>query len=158
MQGRSWMAALTLVASLAGPWAPATRAAEPTPIKQQVKLSLRLDLVSIEGGEVVIKPGHPGCRFETIAFKTKNHPRAIDGLIYLDPIAVETVSPDRDCSFAITVKEPGHPDKTVRRNLRIVPTPEGRAARPQVLKCYISSNALSPSPVAEKTDEATRKK
>ena len=64
-------------------------------------------------------------------------------MINLAPIEVETVSADRDCSFAITLKEPGQPDKTVRRNLRIVPAAEGRPAAPQALTCFISSNSLN---------------
>ena len=157
MQGRSWMAALTLVAALVGASAPPTRAGEPTAIKQKVKLFLRLDGLSAEGGEVEIKPGHAGCRFQTITFQTKNHPRTIDDKIDLDPIEVETLSADRDCSFAITLKEAGQPDKTVRRNIRIVPTPAGKSANPQALTCFISSNSLS-TPVASKPEDAKRKK
>jgi hypothetical protein len=156
MQGWSWTAALTLVAALVGADASPTRAGEPAAIKQKVKLSLRLDGLSAQGGEIEIKPGHAACRFETIKFQTKDHPRSVDGKIALDPIEVETLSADRDCSFAITLKEPGQPDKTVRRNIRIVPTPDGKPASPQMLTCFISSNSLNP--VASQPDDTKRKK
>ena len=158
MQGWSWMAALTLVASIAGASAPSTRASEPTPVKQKVSLSLRLDGLSSQGGEVEIKPGHAGCKFETIKFQTKAHPKAIDGKIFLDPIEVETVSADRECSFAITLREPGQADKVVRRTLRLTPAAPGKAATPQVLTCFISSNSLNPPVVAKPSDETKRKK
>ncbi len=152
MQGRSWMAALTLVAASAGALAPisSARAGDPTPIKQKVKLTLRLDgIVADKGVELVIKPGHPGCRFKPITRLIKG-----DGTIAdIPPIEVETFSADRDCSFAITLKEPGQPEKTVRRNIQIVSEAES-----QSLTCYVSSRSLSAAPVVGKADETTRKK
>jgi hypothetical protein len=162
MQGWSWMAALTLVALAAGPFAPTGQAGEPPPVKQKVSLSLRLDGLSAAGGEIEIKPAHAGCRFETIKFQTKGHPKLIEGKIVLDPIEVESVSADRDCSFVITLKEPGQADKTVRRTLRLIPPVEGKPAKPQELICYISSNSLKPKAVvvekAEKSGEEMKKK
>jgi hypothetical protein len=153
MQGWSWMAALTIVATAFGVLAPAPQAAEPPPVKQKVSLSLRLDGLSAAGAEVEIKPGHAGCRFETIKFQTKNHPKMSEGRIILDPFEVETVSADRDCSFVITLRESGQEAKTVRRTIRISPAEDGKPAKPQDLVCYISSNSLKPKPkavVAEK--------
>jgi len=151
MQGRSWMAALTLVAASAGALAPSTsRAGDPTPIRQKVKLTLRLDgIVADKGVELVIKPGHPGCRFKPITRPIKGDGKIDD----IPPIEVETFSADRDCSFAITLKEPGQPEKTVRRNIQLVP-----AAEPQALMCYVSSKSLSAAPVVGKADQTTRKK
>ncbi len=155
MQGRSWMAALTLVAAAAGALAPSTRAGDPTPIKQKVRLNLRLDgIVADKGIEVVIKPGHPGCRFKPITLPVKG-----DGLIRdIPPFEVETFAADRDCSFAITLKEPGQPDKTVRRSLQLVAPVAGKADEPQALTCYVTSKSLSTAPVVGKADESTRKK
>jgi hypothetical protein len=156
MQGRSWMAALTLVASMAGAFAPPIRAAEPPPVKQKVNLSINVAGLSAKGGEIEIKPGNAGCRFETIKFQTKNHPRKTsDGWIILDSIDVETLSADRNCSFSITLKEAGQPDKNVRRILRITSAVEGKPLAPQSLTCFISSNSLAPV-VAAKPDEAKR--
>jgi hypothetical protein len=160
MQGWSWMAALTLAASaLAGPFAPVARAAEPPAVKQKVSLSLRLDGLSAAGGEIEIKPGHAGCRFDTIKFQTKDYPRkSIDGTLLLDPFEVESLSADRDCSFAITLKEAGRADKTVKRTIRIVPATDGKPAKAQELICYISSRSLEPKTIVEKPAKSTRKK
>lgn len=154
MQGRSWMAALTLAAT-AATFGPAGLAGQPTPIKQTVKLSLRVDGIARDDGEVVIKPGHPGCRFKEFSFRINDHPRDMYGMFNFAPIEVETISADRDCSFAITLKEPGKPDQTVRRNLRIIPNVEGRPAVPQPLRCYVSSNP-QPNPVAGRADDSKR--
>jgi hypothetical protein len=157
MQSRSWMAALALVAAMAGAHASRSLAGEPAPTKQKVVLSLKLDGLSSDGGEIEIKPGNPGCKFETIKFQTKGHPRTdSQGRINLDPIDVETMSADRNCSFSITLKEPGQPDKTVRRALRITPTLGGKTPAPQTLSCFITSNSLNP--VASKPKDSTTKK
>ncbi len=151
MQGRSWMAALTLAAATAATIGTASFAGQPTPIKQTVRLSLRIDGIKREGS-VVVKPGHPGCRFRPVTEIVRG-----GSMINLPPIEVETLSADLDCCFAITLKEPGQPDKTVRRNLRIVPAAEGRPVAPQTLTCLISSNSLNEA-VADKADETRRKK
>ena len=134
------------------------------PSKQKVSLRLlRLDGLSAAGGEIEIKPAHAGCKFETIKFQTKGHPKLIEEQDRaLDPIEVESVSADRDCSFVITLKEKGQADKTVRRTLRLVPPVEGKPVKPQELICYISSNSLKPKAViaekAEKPGEEMKKK
>ena len=160
MQGRSWMAALTLVAAVAGvSFAPGALAVEPTPIKQKVKLSLRLVDVA-DDSEITIKPGHAGCRFEPVKFKVGDKPADMYNVINLPPMDVETVSADRGCMFAITLKERGKPDKTVQRILKIVPDVEGKPAAPQSLRCYVSANDAT-LPVASdsaKSDETKRKK
>jgi hypothetical protein len=157
MQSRSWMAALALATAMIGANAPRSIAGEPAPTKQKVQLTLKLDGLSSEGGEVEIKPGHAGCKFETIKFKTKGHPRTgMRGEIILDPIDVETMSADRNCSFSITLKEAGQPDKIVRRNLRLTPT-EDQPAKPQAMTCYISSNSLNPVASKPAGDAKTKK-
>jgi hypothetical protein len=158
MQSRSWTAALALATALIGTGAPRSIADEPAPIKQKVELLLKFDGLSTDGGEVEIKPGNGGTKFETIKFKTKGHPRTMnDGKIKLDPIEVETLSADGNCSFTITLKETGLPDKVVRRNLRFKAPAEGQEAKPTAMTCYISSNSLKPV-VAEKPKEDTKKK
>ena len=145
MQGRSWTAALTLGLAMLGAFASQTLADEPISAKRKVALSLKFDGLSPQGGEVEIKPGNAGCKFETIKFQTKGHPRASsDGRINLDPIEVQIFSADRDCSFAITLKEPGLPDKTVRRVLTIIPATDAKQPTPQTMTCFISSTSLDP--------------
>ena len=164
MQGRSWMAALSIAVALAGVDAPGlARAGDPTPIKQKVTLNIRFSGLVGQKAEVVVKPGNPACRFKPIA-------RAIDPdvVVPFGPFDVETFSADGDCSFAITIKEPGQPDKTIRRILQIPTQAEAKAAGakpgdPVVLTCYVSSRSLSgpaaelPA-VADKAEQAKRKK
>ena len=169
MQGRSWMAALTMGSALAASLAPTpSRAADPAPIKQKVTLNLWLTGLAGQKAEVVVKPGHPACRFKPIT-------RAIDPnvAVAFGPIDVETYSADGNCSFAITIKEPGHPDKTVRRNLQLTPSPPpapgAKPEPPLTLTCYVSSRSVgvksaSPAamvaekaPPADKPAEAKRK-
>jgi hypothetical protein len=157
MQGWSWMAALALAAAPAAFLGTASLAGQPTPIKQTVKLSLRLDGIAREQGEVVIKPGHSACRFKEISFRVVDRPLDANGMINLDPFEVETISADRDCAFVITLKEPGKPDKTVRRNLFVVPNVDGRPAAPQKMTCFVSADP-KPDPVAGRADETKRKK
>ncbi len=158
MQGWSWMAALTFAASVFGSFAPNAGAADTPAVKQKVSLSLRLDGLSSAGANIEIKPGNAACKFETIKFQTKSHPKAIDGKINLDPIEVECLDSVRDCSFVITMKETGQSDKVVRRTMRLDPPVEGKADKAQELTCYISSNSLKPRVVAKPTEETKRKK
>ncbi len=146
-----------------GVCASSTIAAGPTPVKQKVLLKVRVDGTSpYTGVELVIKPGHPACRFKPIT-----HPVKGDGDQDILPIDVETLSADRDCSFAIVLKEPGQPDKIFRRSLQITPATEATAGKPQVLQCYLSSRAitakaagtLSTKPVAAKpTPDTSRQR
>lgn len=144
MQGRSRMAAWMLVATLAGVSAVPSSgwAAGPAPLKQKVKLEIRLDGISGDSGaEITIKPGSPACRFKTMTYPVKfDRPGMVADLL---PIEVETLSADRDCSFAIILKEPGHPDKTFRRSLQVQPTTDATAGKPQVLVCYLSSRTVA---------------
>lgn len=155
MQSRSWMAAFALGTAMILGNAPKSFADEPAPTKQKVELILKFDGLNPEGGDVEIKPGNAGCKFETIKFKTKDHPRTMnDGKIKLDPIEVETQSADGNCSFSITLKEPGQPDKVVRRSVRVTTTNTGKATKPTAMTCYISSNSM----VASKPADETKKK
>ena len=131
-------------------------------MKQQVKLIIRLDGTERDSGvEVVIKPGHAACRFKPITYSVK-----ADGTIRdIPPIDVETLSADRDCSFAIVLKVPGEADKVFRRSLQIAAPTEATAGKPQVLQCYLSAASIgaratngSPRPVATKPAEASRKR
>ncbi len=151
MQGRSRMAAWMLVATATGVvgLASPTIAAGPTSVKQKVTLKIRIDGVKSDGGaEVVIQPGHPASRFKPITYPVRRDGVIPDTL----PIDVETFSADRDCSFAIVLKEPGQPDKVFRRSLRIVPSPEATPGKPQVLECSLSQRDISSKayPIASK--------
>lgn len=152
MQRRSWMAALTL-ATLAGAFTgPSTGAEEPTSVKQTVAMKLYLSGLKYPG-EIVIKPGSPGSRFKPFTQAIKNNDRTD-----IKPFEVEVFSADRDCAFLITLKEPGQPDKTFRRHVRIVP-PGAAKSSGQEFVCSLSASSFGQAAtIAEKTADETKTK
>ena len=165
MQRRSWMAALTLAALVGAPAGAdatarakpgdeiaATRQAdEPASIKRKVALNLKFSGL-LYPGEVVIKPANAGCRFQPIT-----RPVRRNDLVPIEPIEVETFSADRTCSLVITLKEPGQPDKTMRRTFQFEATEPAKG--PQVFECMLSAMPKTPTAtVAEKTTGAARAK
>jgi hypothetical protein len=100
------------------------------PSASKLKLELRVAGLKATGCEIEIKPGHPGCQFRTVSQHVDS--RGMASILFDD---VQTTSADRDCAFAITVREPGQPPRTFRRGLRLTasngPIP--------TLTCYVSS-------------------
>lgn len=147
MQGRSWMAALTLVAGIA--LSLVDRAlADDTVVVGDVRLDLAIAGLSAKGCDVEIKPGHAGCKFKALKTHIEQHGEA-------HPIFknVEVTGSDHDCAFTITVKESGHPDKIIHRGLRLTPPQSGKASQPSSLSCLISS----PSKIAAAERARTRR-
>jgi hypothetical protein len=92
---------------------------------------------------VEVRPGHPGCEFSPVKAHVDASGRAA---VSLDD--VRSLSADRDCTFAITIREPGQPQRTVRRGMRLA----GRApADPQHLTCYLRA----PSKCARANEAST---
>ena len=161
MQGRSWMAALTLAvagtslvtglsvpssARAEGPATTANSTATTTTSARKVRLDLAIDGLSPGGCDLEIKPGHAGCQFKP----RKDHIADRDAgkkLIEFDD--VRSTGVDRDCVFAITIREPGQVPKTVHRGLRLAAESPGRPTPAQTLACYLRS----PSKMASKESE-----
>ena len=144
MQGRSWMAALALAASTLLAPGPAARAEDKPPVSK-VKLEIRIAGLGLDGCEIEIKPAHAGCQFKTATYHVTQQGRA--SLLLED---VQTSSADRDCAFAITLKEAGQPARTLRRGLRLVAPPSGSVPS---LTCYLNS----PSKLAKSDEERSRR-
>ena len=145
MQGRSWMAALAVIAGTVTTSAAPIRAADAPPSPRLVRVDLRIAGLGHEGCTVEIKPGHAGCKFDAV---TEHVDGSGQKVFALKNIRISGA--DRDCAVAITIKEPGHPVKTVHRGLRLsADTPKGTA---QTLSCYLNS----PSKIARA--EAAREK
>jgi hypothetical protein len=139
------MAALTLAAAAA--LAPDTQArAGDKVVVNEVRLDLRVAGLGHGGCDVEVKPGHPGCRFRPVTQHVDSR-----GLGAVTLKNVESLSADHDCAFAITIKEPGHPDRTVHRGLRLNPPADGRPAATPSLTCYISSPSKLAKAVASRT-------
>jgi hypothetical protein len=174
MQGRSRMAALThttsaLLGLILGLGLPAASRADdtkttpaPTPAPSsapapapadsapaRVKLDLRISGLGPQGCDVEIAPGNMDCKFRPVRHHLSQH----DANGYTIPFDdVRTTSADRNCMFAITIREPGQPVKTVRRGLRIVPASDEQFSA-QLLSCYLSS----PSKLAKASEMRERR-
>ena len=166
MQRRSWMAALTTVALVgSATWAEGqapTQAAEvapaaPTPrsgdklpsVKRKVALNLHLAGLKYQS-VVTVKPGNAACRFAPITVPIRN----IERPTATDPIEVEVLTADRNCSLVITIAEGGQPPHTIRRNFQIEPADPAKPT-PQVFDCYLSGVAKNPTAIARKPTEST---
>ena len=169
MQGRSWMAAssisasLILILGLAGHSVPVqaqTQAEDPKPRAKAesksvepattaptyvVELDLKIAGLGRKGCDVEIKPGNNGCKFKPVT----QHIDA-DGKATIKFKDIETQSADRDCTFAITVHEPGQAEKTVKRGLRL----KSPGNPGQSLNCFLSS----PSKIARAEQEGATKR
>jgi hypothetical protein len=60
-------------------------------------------------------------------------------------VVASSLNADRDCTFAITVKEPGQEPKTYRRGLRLRLAEDGEDLPVQTLKCSISTPSIASS-------------
>ena len=184
MQGRSWMAALTLALSFAAAAAvviagegdttktkPATSSTpKPDAAKSsssplmapasvaprakstvaavkahKVKLDLSIAGLTSKGCDVEIKAAHAGCKF-----RERTEHVDSNGKILVELDDVEILNADRDCTFAITIREAGQAEKTWRRGLRVNPT----NAVAQTLPCYLNS----PSKLARAMSAETKTK
>lgn len=139
MSRRSRMAvriALAVAALAAG-----ARAGEP--VQNTVQLQLQVSGLADRGCMLEIRPAHPGCRFEPVRRRIEGY--APGGHATLKPIAIAATSlgADRDCTFAITLQEPGQPPRTYRRGLRLVPAEPGRPAPVQTLRAFLSAPTLA---------------
>jgi hypothetical protein len=137
MRTRSWMAALAIAAASVC----AVRAGEAV-VENKVTLELQISGLGPQGCHVEIKPGHPGCQFKPVSRSVE--PETVRDVVKLDPISLlaRSSGADRDCSFAITITEPGLPARTFHRGVRLSAPGDARTAPVHRLKCYLSSPSL----------------
>ena len=153
MPRRSRMAALAIVAAMIVTAGRALADDGPVPVEKTVYLELQVSGVGTEGCKIEIKPGHPTSKFKTVEKKISSDD--VRDVIRLDPIPIVATATggDHDCSFAITIKEPNKPAKTIRRGIVLAPTAEGETSSSQVLKVYLNAPSL-----AAKDEKARTKK
>jgi hypothetical protein len=147
MQGRSWMAALTIAAGAVLVQGDSARS-DDAPMATAVVLDMRIAGLTRDGCDIEIKPGHAGCQFKPVV---EHITSSGTKLIHLKEIRVQNVN--RDCAFAITIREPGQAVKTIHRGFRI-PLPD--ANRPNSvasLMCCLNS----PSKLARMEGARTRR-
>lgn len=167
MDRRSWMTQVTHGLVVGGAWLSSPhrdlRAAdgelEPGSVINTIHLELRISGLGTNGCDIEVKPGHAACSFRPVVLRLK--PGEERSVLKLPPIVASSISADRDCSFAITVKEPGVPTMVLRRGIRLTASNANEAdpsdtAKPplpvQVLTYYL----VAPSLAAR--EDATRKK
>jgi hypothetical protein len=136
------MAALALAVAAALCAQVPAAAGDKTPA-QKVQLRLSIAGLGGRGCDVEVKPGHASCKFRPVVKHVEQSGKAV---LVLDK--VETSSADRNCSFAITIREPGQGPYTYKRALRLSAV---RRATPPLLDCFLSS----PSKIAQA--DSTRK-
>jgi hypothetical protein len=163
MQVRSWKAAfvVTLAASLTGGAVGLARSQEPaesdrprvaTEVREKaapkenekrpaaaqapaVELHLMIAGLGRDGCDVEVKPGTRSCRFQPQTQHVAPHGKA--SLVFRD---VEFRGADRNCSFAITVREAGQAPRTIYRGYRMPSRidPARPAATPS-FTCFMTS-------------------
>lgn len=155
MPSRSWMAVLALAAfGLAAVPTGHAPAADAPPVVNTVNLELRIAGLGQGGCEIEIKPANAGCKFEPIRRKVERG--VVGGISKLPtiPIVAESLCADRDCAFAITIKEPDQAPRTFPRHLRLqVPTAE-KPTPVQPWTCYLTT----PSLASKDTPDARRRR
>jgi hypothetical protein len=132
MQGRSWMAALTVAVGTVLPLAQPASAGDKPATQNSSKVDVLLNIAGLQrdGCDVEIKPGHSGCQFRPV----RKHVNA-DGKQRVLLEDVRTTSADRECAFAFTIREPGQSNRTVQRGLRLAAPESG----PYQLIVFITS-------------------
>ncbi len=162
MRIRSWTTAWALLAGLscvtfaATPAIAAEADGESAPVENTVKLEIQISGLGANGGKVEIKPAHPGCKFKAVERTIAKGTRA--EIVKLEPISVvaSTTSADRDCSFEITLIEPGRAARTFRRGLQLAPVSAEVPNSPtRTLKCYLPATVVA-SKDAPKTTKPRR--
>jgi len=119
-----------VVSTLALVVLPARAADNPAP--QEVRLDLRIAGLGSGGCEIEVKPAYAGCRFTPVRGRVGSEGNKV---VKLDD--VRTNSADRECAFAITIREPGQAARTIKRGLRLS-TPKTPKS-PATLTCFINS-------------------
>jgi len=101
---------------------------------RKIELKLVIAGLGAEGCEVEVKPGNPRIDFEPQTLRVPSNGRA--SVTLKD---VELLGMDRNCAFAVVVREKGQDPKTIYRGFRL--PAESSQSRPGSLSftCFLSS-------------------
>jgi hypothetical protein len=145
------MAALAGVAGLSLVLCAAPGAhAEDRFVVKRVDLEVLVAGLSHSGCDVEIKPGHPGCRFEKVTQHVNSDGK---GRVVIKDLECRTA--DRDCSFLITVKEPGQANSVVRRGFRLAAPDSDQPSAAPYFTCYVNAPSKIARAEAEKRGTLT---
>jgi hypothetical protein len=106
------------------------------PGAQPVELNLLIAGLRRDGCDVEVKPGNRSTRFQPQSLHIGASGKA--SFVFRD---VEVRGADRNCSFAITMREPGQAPKTIFRGFRITArvAPGTSPTAAQSFTCYMNS-------------------
>src|SRR4051794_19488651 len=135
MPSRSWMAALSVASVLA--LTPGSSRADDA-VTNRVQLNLHIVGLGPAGCEVEVRPAHPGSQFPRVLRRVGSS--AETARFTLD---ARSISADRDCTVAITVREPGLPPRTYRRGVRLTPPLPGQPLPVQSLSFHLTAPSLA---------------
>ena len=118
----------------AQPQAQGESAATATP--RTVKLEVKIAGLGRGGCDVEVKPGNRSSRFQGQGKHIESSGEA--SFLIRD---VEIRGADRNCTFAITVRESGQPPRTIYRAFRMAERAGAEGSRPSVptFTCYLNS-------------------
>ncbi len=109
----------------------------------KIKVELELVIAGRQGScDVEVKPAHSGCSFRAVKKHVDRDQKTLR--IVIDDLVLNNA--DRDCAFAITLKEAGKPEKTMKRGMRLDPPSTVAADTPASvpkLICYLSSPSMT---------------
>jgi hypothetical protein len=113
-------------------------------VANTVRLQLKITGLPASGCLLKVAPAHPGCQFPAIERKITAVPGS-GGMVSLPALVIPatTTSADRDCTFAITIQEPGRPPRTFRRGVRLAPAEPGKPTPVKDLRVYLSAPSLA---------------
>ena len=106
---------------------------------RKVELHLVIGGLGVEGCEVEVKPGNAACRFKK---KTSHVPSS--GKVTLEIREVELRGVDRNCTFAIVLREKGQEPKTIYRGFRMA-ADDSTGDQAESFTCYMSSPSKADS-------------
>lgn len=114
----------------------------PPVVENTVRLELMIAGLGAQGARIEIKPAHPGCQFPTV---TKSIPKGRAEIVKLPPIAIDARSTgvDRDCTFEITLTEPGQKPKTFLRGLQLTAARPGEKTPTKSLQCRLPATSVA---------------
>jgi hypothetical protein len=115
---------------------PGVQKSKATANTQTVELNLFIAGLGQDGCEVEIKPGTRSTRFQPQHLRLESQGKAI--FVFRD---VQVLGADRNCTFAITVHEPGQASRTIYRGFRIASKTAAASATQEAQKftCYMNS-------------------
>lgn len=101
---------------------------------RKIELKLVIAGLGSEGCEVEVKPGNPAVEFKPQTFRVPSNGRA--SVTLKD---VELLGVDRNCTFAVVVREKDHDPKTIYRGFRLPTDSASKRSGALSFTCFLSS-------------------